>query len=366
MKREIEIVRHGVIVESEHILGNFNWPSIARMADGTLAMVCSGERYEHIDPFGKVVICYSKDEGKTWTCPATVIDTLLDDRDAGVVCWKDKLIVTSFNNSRAFQNRCLEIYNHSENRKNFFRSYMNYITDEYEAKHLGSMVVISKDAGYTFGEVHYAPVMSPHGMAVMNDGRLLYIGSPFLSPEEVKERKICYSISENGIDWSESKELFPDTGERDKNWMERKQSYFCEPHALCLPSGRILIGLREEVPEKHFNVWMAHSDDGMKTVSDPVKVTAGSPPHLFYHSTGVVILTYGFRNAPYGQRVRISEDDGTTFGEEIVLRNDGIDWDLGYPATAELADGSLISVYYQRTAKQKRNNSICYTVWKFR
>ena len=45
----------------------YAWPSITRLPDGTLAMAASGLRLEHICPFGKGVIAYSRDEGETWT-----------------------------------------------------------------------------------------------------------------------------------------------------------------------------------------------------------------------------------------------------------------------------------------------------------
>lgn len=65
----------------------FAWPTVAYLPDGTLAMTASGFRLAHICPFGKAVICYSKDEGATWTRPAPVIDTPLDDRDAGITAF---------------------------------------------------------------------------------------------------------------------------------------------------------------------------------------------------------------------------------------------------------------------------------------
>ena len=39
------------------------------------------------------------------------------------------------------------------------------------------------------------------------------------------------------------------------------------------------------------------------------------------------------------------------------------DWDLGYPATAELADGSLFSVYYQK-AEPNEKGSILWSRWQ--
>ena len=40
-----------------------------------------------------------------------------------------------------------------------------------------------------------------------------------------------------------------------------------------------------------------------------------------------------------------------------------VDGDLGYPATVELSDGSLFTVYYQRVPGD-RQDSILYTRWE--
>ena len=63
----------------------FGWPTAARLQNGTIAVVASGLRLRHICPFGKTVISYSNDEGQTYTLPAPVIDTVLDDRDGGIM-----------------------------------------------------------------------------------------------------------------------------------------------------------------------------------------------------------------------------------------------------------------------------------------
>ena len=76
----------------------------------------------------------------------------------------------------------------------------------------------------------------------------------------------------------------------------------------------------------------------------------GSPPHLLKHSSGPLVCTYGYRREPHGQRVAISRDNGASWDADWILRGDGPDWDLGYPCTTEMADGSLFSVYYQKAA----------------
>ena len=73
-------------------------------------------------------------------------------------------------------------------------------------------------------------------------------------------------------------------------------------------------------------------------------------------------MTYARRTAPFGQMARVSRDSGHTWSEEIILREDGPDWDLGYPCTAENRSGDLVTVYYQRSLET--GNQIQYTVWR--
>ena len=92
--------------------------------------------------------------------------------------------------------------------------------------------------------------------------------------------------------------------------------------------------------------------------------------YLLLHSSGVLILTYGYRaaseggpDAGSGQRALLSYDGGASWSEPVILRDDGPDGDLGYPATCELDDGTLLTVYYQKQ-RTGESCSILYTRWK--
>ena len=61
---------------------------------------------------------------------------------------------------------------------------------------------------------------------------------------------------------------------------------------------------------------------------------------------GRLLVSYSYRVKPYGIRARISEDDGRTWGPELILRDDGGSWDLGYPRSVELGTGQVMTVYY--------------------
>ena len=86
-------------------------------------------------------------------------------------------------------------------------------------------------------------------------------------------------------------------------------------------------------------------------------------PNLAQLKDGTVICSYGYRNEPNGQRAKYSVDDGVTWSEEFILRDDSPSADVGYPSTVELVDGSLLTVYYHRL-EGKINAGIYYTKWR--
>jgi len=90
--------------------------------------------------------------------------------------------------------------------------------------------------------------------------------------------------------------------------------------------------------------------------------THGNPPHLIALQDGRWALTYGYRAPKYGIRARISTDKGRTWGDEIVLRDDAAEWDLGYPRTVQRTDGNIVTTYYYNDPSQKERY-IAATIW---
>ncbi|MBY5368327.1 sialidase family protein [Rhizobium leguminosarum] len=71
----------------------------------------------------------------------------------------------------------------------------------------------------------------------------------------------------------------------------------------------------------------------------------GNPPALG-RIEGVLLLVYGHRDPPFGIRMRMSFDDGRTWGAETIIRSGGGTADLGYPRLVKRGDGSLLAAYY--------------------
>ena len=143
--------------------------------------------------------------------------------------------------------------------------------------------------------------------------------------------------------------------------------YSCEPHAIQLPSGKIIVHIRVQRygENREFTVYQSESTDNGKTFTKPHQLLGhlgGSPAHILRHSSGKLISVYGYREEPHGIRVMISDDDGETWDTDWILDAQGQNGDLGYPATVELKDGSLLTLYYENTGGESKIKQNIWTL----
>jgi hypothetical protein len=100
--------------------------------------------------------------------------------------------------------------------------------------------------------------------------------------------------------------------------------------------------------------------------STPVGGEAGTaPPALSRLADGRLVLSYGYRkpiNGPTSIRARISDNDGATWGEELILRSGGGDEDIGYTRQVVRPDGKLVAIYYWQE-DEKAERDIAATIW---
>lgn len=348
---------HGVVSGFIHdFLGYFGWPTVSRMDDGTLLVVASGLRNEHVCPFGRNVILMSRDEGASWSSPRVVNDSPLDDRDTGAVCLGgNRLLLSWFTTDNR---RRLEEHGHLDS----WRAGLAWVTDETAARWVGGYVCRSDDGGESWHRPIKVPMTTPHGPILTRAGELLYFGKEFRVDqrgfEAGKGEIAAFASRDDGSSWQElgSVPLHPGTGE----------GCYHEPHVAELPDGRLVGLIRFETEERsgefvHFSMFQTSSEDGGRTwaQAEPLGFH-GSPPHLLVHSSGVLIGTYGRRLPPFGQRVMLSRDGGSSWDYDYILRDDGPDTDLGYPSSVEMDDGSALTVYYQ---KQKSSEEKCSLLW---
>jgi len=338
----------------------FGWPTVARQANGTLVVASSGLRAEHVCPFGKTVLNTSTDDGRTWSPPRVIQDSKIDDRDAGVCAWgQGNLLVTWFrSDTRMYRN---ESWIPAAEREKWEQVFASWTDDQVKAL-VGSWAMLSADGGQTWSAPLRVPVSTPHGPIRLRAGELLYLGKPYGAWTDMDLASIAAARSaDGGRTWQILGQVPVAPGTDPANYHE--------PHVVELPSGKLLGMIRIEnhagrdlkdagIPS--FSLMQTESADGGRTwsIAKPLGFH-GSPPHLLRHSSGTLVLTYGYRQAPFGQRVALSRDDGATWDHDWIIRADGPDGDLGYPSTVELGDGSLFTVCYQKAAAGEK----CSLLW---
>lgn len=331
----------------------FGWPSVTKLQNGKIAVVASGYRYGHICPFGKAVISYSENEGETYTAPAPVIDTPLDDRDAGILAYgNSNVLVTSFNNAVEFQRKSVGWLPSDENSQKisaFFEKSIDIITKEEEYRYLGSEFRISNDYGITFGDIHKSPITSPHGPCMLSDGSILWVGRTFDKMDN--SGNLNDEIQAHKINADGSMEYLGSIANVKINGLK---TLSCEPYAIQLKNGDIICHIRVQSHitshgNNFFTVFQSESKDGGRNWSAPHQILedkGGAPAHLLLHSSGMLISTYGYREEPYGIKAMFSKDNGKTWHTGYDIYINGINGDLGYPCSIELKDGSLLTVFY--------------------
>ena len=371
-------MRIELIGEPKNIMSNplskhqyFGWPSVARLRDGKIVAAASGFRIGHIGPFGKAVISYSLDGGESFTPPAPVIDTVLDDRDAGLCPFgKSGLIVTSFNGSWVDELRKLPDQCYTDEEEKYKQAYLDTVLPEEEKAVYGGTFRISHDNGITFGPLHTIKISSPHGPIELNDGTILWVGESRYGGSD-HLRIEAHTV--NTDDGSTER-----IGIIDDIIVDGKVVPVYEPYACQLSDGRIICHIRTHVP--HINkelgtrvtTYQCESTDGGRTWTKPECIIEmdepdGSTMHIIEHSSGVVIASYAHRSKsapPQGIRIMFSYDGGRSWDKHHTLYNISpeipyaLTGDIGYPMTAELPDGSLLTVFYTRV-NAKSSNILC-------
>jgi sialidase-1 len=340
------------------------WPSIVRANNGDL-LVAFIRTEQHIAPCGSIITMRSKDDGATWAEPVVAYETPIDDRECGLTIMPDGRIIMHIYSTFWTE----KLYNEFE--ANAYRSgiipeWIKHVnTPEYKSQEHkgGSWTIVSSDDGQTWSKAKPGPD-SVHGGITLQDGSLM-----IASYRSMTTHIDIYQTPDPDTPWTRITEVICPTPDTHR---------FGEPHIAQLPTGRIVVMIRytQYVPQyddtnDDQNLWQVYSDDNGHTWSDPVMTPIwGLPPHLLVLQDGRLLCSYSYRRAPYGERALIS-DDGVTWNitNEITLRDDNGNHDLGYPHSVEVAPGEILTVYYQKpdfdpADKHRYKTAMMSTQWK--
>ncbi len=313
------------------------WPTLARRRNGQLLLVCSGGRESHVCPFGRVELMRSDDGGAHWSWPQTLIDSAIDDRDAGVLeTPRGSLLVTTFT-SLAFEQPTYFPKNDAQKVARWIAA-RDRVPETTRKKMLGEWIIRSTDGGQNWSSPSRCGVNSPHGPIALANGDLLYAGKELYN----QHNRIGAAVSvDDGVSWKWAGTIPSRPGDDHRQYHEL--------HAVEAAPGRLVAHIRNHNPRHAGETLQSESTDGGRTWTTPHEIGVwGLPSHLLKLADGRLLMSYGHRRRPFGNQVRISDDAGATWSEPMGLSGDGAGGDLGYPSTVQLDNGHLVTAWYEK------------------
>jgi hypothetical protein len=199
---------------------------------------------------------------------------------------------------------------------------------------------------------HIAPeiLRDPYGQLVpaynrgaaieARDGRLHWVVAATDQETPRKTSTHLLSSTDRGHTWSYSAPVAADS-----------TASFNETSLIETPRGDLVAFLRSE--KLGDQACIARSTDGGKTFQPWQKMGfQGHPLHALRLPDGRVLVTYGYRHAPFGIRARVLDAECTDFATapEIIIRDDGTTTDLGYPWSVQLDARRILVAYYFKAA----------------
>ncbi len=317
------------------VVGDGYFPVIASLGGDELLMAYRAGA-AHMGLGGRLDVARSADGGLTWSAPVTVADSERDDRNPALGLSLDGTVVLAYH---------------------WQGSYDEAGSWKPELGRADTRVVFSQDGGHSWvGDeiIDFAPIngASPFGKLFSADGilhMLIYGGAPLCEPDDGTVRigggpgipTYILRSGDNGRSWGDPTLVALGLNESD---------------AAILPDGRWLFVARSEDRAEQA-LYACLSEDGGRTWREVGKVTDAMehPPDLTLLSNGWLLLLFGRRHPPYGVEGLISRDGGMTWDARRLVLDDTLPGgDTGYPSTARLADGRLVTAYYTAGTPQRQ------------
>ena len=181
------------------------------------------------------------------------------------------------------------------------------------------------------------------------DGRIGYLTG---EPRTVA----VFGSDDSGLTWEYLAEVTSDqTGGKGRVYVS----------LLLLPTGRLQCYMLNADGTRNA-IEMAHSDDAGYSWTEPRPIVAwGQSPWVTRREAsqtrrgkhyrapwplqlrdGRIVVLFGRRKPPFGIGLIVSEDGGTSWAAEGIVRDDGSGVDLSYPVATELDDGRIFTAYY--------------------
>jgi hypothetical protein len=176
------------------------------------------------------------------------------------------------------------------------------------------------------------------------DGRLYWVVAASTGPKPWRSETHLLISADQGESWKYSSPVATDA-----------KVQFNETSLYETPKGDLVAFLRTENFNDHTAIARS-TDHGQSFQPWQDAGWQGHPHYALRLPDRRVLLVYGYRHAPFGIRARVLDAECTNFApaEEIVLRADGGNGDLGYPWATMISKRQALVVYYFNQANGPR------------
>ncbi|PWJ58156.1 BNR repeat protein [Dyadobacter jejuensis] len=220
-----------------------------------------------------------------------------------------------------------------------------------EATFLGGYLMRSTDGGATWSQPIYPPHIQPEinfsadgkplpaynrgALCEGKDGLIYWIVAASDSNSPKKTSNHLLVSDDKGLTWLYKSVVAIDS-----------TASFNESSIYQTPKGDLVGFLR--TARMDGQACIARSTDGGETFKWQKMGFQGHPLNVLRLPDNRVLLTYGYRQKPYGIRARILNSECTDFAtaQEFVLRDDGGSSDLGYSWPVQLDNERVLVTYY--------------------
>jgi len=337
---------------------NYNsFPNAIKLKDGTVMVgfrqapdwQAKYNDVTHGDPSSIGVFVASRDNGKSWDTKPRLIQRhfYYGIQDPCLNFLSDGTILATF-----------FMWKFTEKEKPVTDSPKpHFVNDNYDMEMMDAHTIRSIDNGETWDDAICIDYEGKNGdrasargnVVELDDGSILF-GLPMYSTDRQARIIRIIKSSDKGKTW--------------KKLYDIQKPYECmmgEPNLFKTKSGRIACFIRTHFEDKGKNVYedgnqdltpmhVSFSDDNGLTWTMPEKTKYDSPSpfQAIQLKSGNVLLSYGHRYSPYGIKVMLldSELKNLHTAEEFLIRDDGVNHDLGYTSSVQMDNGDILVTYY--------------------
>ena len=140
-----------------------------------------------------------------------------------------------------------------------------------------------------------------------------------------------------------------------------------DEHLVKVDNGKLMVLFRDyygELPGHYYMQQPESTDSGYTWSATYVTPIRGFPPHVINLHNDWLLVVYDKRWVPFGAYARISRDQSKTWEVKNQIKlTDDPNGDFGYPASVQLDDGSIWTVYYQ-VEKLGEKTCLMETHWR--